>query len=250
MGHGALAGIFTTLIQLLHTLFFAWICLLLARERMEQAVDRMGSDFLKSFLWGLVGWMGMIVAIPTIAVVGAIAMLILVITIIGIPVAILLAIAMVFALIAAVLAIIVGAFLAYVNGSMYLGQRILARLKPGARVTPLKAILVGVVLIVGLKILGNILGFIGVVFVMPIGIALGIASTVLGLVFMTAGLGAMILTRFSKGAGAIPGGAAAPAPAAGAGWYAPPPPPPTPPPPPAPPPSTRPSPEGGTSDAP
>jgi len=48
-------------------------------------------------------------------------MVILVITIIGIPIAILLAIAMVFALIATVLAIILGTFLAYLNGAMYLG---------------------------------------------------------------------------------------------------------------------------------
>jgi hypothetical protein len=240
MGLGALAGIFATIVQLLLTLFFAWLCLLLVRERMEHAVDRMGSDFLKSFLWGLVGWMAMIATIPAIAVVGAIAMVILVITIIGIPVAILLAIAMVFALIAAVLAIIVGAFLGYVNGAMYLGQRLLARRHPGVAVPPLKAILVGVVLIIGLKILGKILGFVGLLFFMPIGIALGIASAVLGLVFMTAGLGAMILTRFSKG----PGVAQPVAAAAGSGWYSPPPPPPTPPP------SMSPSPEGGTSDAP
>ena len=235
VGLGALAGIFTTIVQLLMTLFFAWLCLLLVRERMEHAVDRMGTQFGKSFLWGLVGWMAMVVAIPTIAVVGAIAMVILVITIIGIPVAILLAIAMVFALIGAVLGIIVAAFLGYVNGAMYLGRRIMARWYPGVAVSPLKAIAVGTLVILGLKILGNVLGFVGVVFVMPIGIALGIASAVLGLVFMTAGLGAMILTRFSKG-GLLP--SASPA---GTGWYSPPPA--------AAPPAGAPA-EGGSSDAP
>ena len=233
VGLGALTGLFTSLIQLLMTLFFAWLCLLLVRERIEHAVDQMGLEFGKSFLWGLVGWMAMIVAIPTVAVVGAIAMVILVITIIGIPIAVLLAIAMVFVLIGTVLGIIVAAFLGYVNGAMYLGRRILARRYPGVVFSPIKAIAVGTIIILGLKILGGLLGFMGIVFVMPIGIALAIASGVLGAVFMTAGLGAMILTRFSKG------GALQPA-APGTGWYSPPP---------APAPTAAPA-QGGSSDAP
>jgi hypothetical protein len=179
--------------------------------------------------------MAMVVAIPTIVVVSAIAMVILVITIIGIPIAVLLAIAMVFALIGTVLGMIAAAFLGYVNGAMYLGRRILARRYPGRVFSPIKAIAVGTLVILGLKILGSLLGFMGVVFVMPIGIALGIASVVLGAVFMTAGLGAMILTRFSKG------GALQPA-APGTGWY-------SPPPPPAPTAAGAPA-QGGSSDAP
>jgi len=251
MGLGALAGILTTIGQLAITLLLAWLCLLLARERLEHAVDRMGSQFGKSFLWGLVGWMGVIVVIPALVIVGVIAIVILTITIIGIPVAVLLAIALVFALIGTVLAIIVYAFVGYLNGAMYLGRAILQRKNPGASVKPFVAIVVGVVLILGLKILGNLLGFLGMVFVMPIGIALGIASVVLGLVFMTAGMGAIILTRFAKGTGTLQTATAgpAPAPAPGAGWYAPPPAPPVPPPPAAPLPPARP-PEGGSSDAP
>ena len=237
MGLGALAGVFTTIVQLLLTVFFAWLCLLLARERMEHAVDQMGHQFGKSFLWGLLGWVAMIVSVPSIAVVCAIAMVILVITIIGIPVAILLAIVMVFALIAAVLGIIVATFLGYVNGSMYLGRVLLSRRNPGVRAAPLRAIIIGALLILGLKVVGNILGLIGVVFVMPISFAFGIAAVVLGLVFTTAGLGSMILTRFSKGPVTGPGVAQPAAP--GAGWYAPPPPP-----------SPVPPPAGGTSDAP
>ena len=239
MGLGALAGIFTTVVQFLLTLLFAWLCLLLVRERLEYAVARMGADFWKSILWGLVGWLAMLVAIPTIAVVCAVAMVILVITIIGIPIAVLLAIVMVFALIAAVLGIIVATFLAYLNGAMYLGRRVLSRRNPGVAVSPLRGIFVGALVILGLKALGGVLGLIGVVFVMPIGIALGIMAAALLAIFTTAGLGAMILTRFSKGAVAQ---AAAPA-SPGAGWY-------SPPPPPGPAPSTSPAPEGGTSDAP
>lgn len=257
MGLGALAGIVGSLVQFLLTIGFAWLCLLLARERMVHAVDHMGRQFGKSFLWGLLGWVAMLVAIPTIAIVGAIGIVILVITIIGIPVAILLAIAMVFALIAAVLGIIVAAFLAYVNGAMYIGRRLVTRGQPGAAVSPFKAIVFGVLLIMGLAIVGRILGFIGVVFLMPIGIAFGIFAAAIGFVFSTTGLGAMMLTRFSKGPGTEP------VPSAGEGWYAPPPAPPAPASPaPATPPaghpaagtpgpvSSAPPTEGGTSDAP
>jgi hypothetical protein len=227
VGLGAIAGIIATICQLLIVLFLAWLCLLLVRERIEHAVDRMGKTFGKSFLWGLAAWMAMIVVLPAIVIVGAIAMVILVITIIGIPVAILLAIVMVFALIGALLGIIVFAFLGYVNGAMYLGRIVLARKNPGVAVSPLKAVLVGASLMLGLKILGKLLVFLGLLFVMPIGIALAIASVVLGLVFMTAGMGAMVLTRFQRNP-LVPAGAPAGSAAPGAGWYAPPPPPPPP----------------------
>jgi len=99
----------------------------------------------------------MLVAIPTIAVVCAIAMVILVITIIGIPIAILLAIAMVFALIATVLAIILGTFPGLPERCDVPGPRLLARRSPGAAITPLRGIIVGALVILGLKALGSIL---------------------------------------------------------------------------------------------
>jgi len=245
LGGLAITGIFTTIVRFLLTVFFAWLALMVARERMVHAVDRIGSDFWRSLLWGLAGWMAMIMAIPTIAVVCAIAIVILVITIIGIPVAILLAIMMVFALIAAVLGILIAAFLAYLNGAMYLGRRIIARRSPGVALSPLRAIVVGALVMLGIKLMGGLLGMIGVVFVMPLGIAFAIMAGVLLVIFTTAGLGAMILTRFSAGAGsgALAGAGAQPVPA-GTGWYSPPPPPPPPPLGPEPPPT------GGSSDAP
>ena len=244
MGVGAaVAGIASSIAQLLITLLLAWLALLLVRERLVFAVDRMGTHFGKSLLWGLVAWMGAIVALPAIVIVGAIAMVILVITIIGIPVAILLAIALVFALIGTVLGIVVMVFLGYLNGAMYFGRLIMHRWKPGVAVSPMRAVVVWTVLIMGIKILGHLIGFLGVVFLMPIGIAMGIAAAVLWIVMTTAGMGAMVLTRFAKGpelAVASPVSPAAPA----AGWYEPPPAPPvSPPPPPV-------APEGGSSDAP
>ncbi|HZI89094.1 MAG TPA: hypothetical protein VFD83_01420 [Candidatus Polarisedimenticolia bacterium] len=256
MGLGAIAGVVSSIVQLLITLFLAWLALLLIRERMVYAVDRMSTHFGKSLLWGLVAWMGVIVVIPTIVIVGAIAMVILVITIIGIPVAILLAIAMVFALIGAILGIIILIFLGSVNGSMYLGRLVLHRRSPGTAFTPMRAVVVGTIVILGLKVLGSILGFVGVVFVMPIGIALSIASAVLWVVLTTAGMGAMVLTRLAKGplgADALPAAPMAAAPP-GAGWYSPPPVAPVTPSPSAtpvtPPPPASPPPEPGSSDAP
>jgi hypothetical protein len=249
MGVGAaVAGVVSTIIQLLITLLLAWLALLLIRERLVFAVDRMSTHFGKSLLWGLVAWMGAIVAIPTIVIVGAIAMVILVITIIGIPVAILLLIAMIFALIGVVLGIIILIFLGYVNGCMYLGRLVLHRRAPGAPVSPMKAVVVGSVLILGIKILGNMIGFLGLVFLMPIGIALGIAAAVLCAVLTTSGMGALVLTRLGKGPSTWTG-ATTTGPAGAAGWYSPPTPPPpfTPPPAAAPPPA---APEGGSSDAP
>ena len=246
MGVGAaVAGVMTTIVQLLITLLLAWLALLLIRERLVFAVERMSTHFGKSLLWGLVAWMGAIVAIPTIIIVGAIAMVILVITIIGIPVAILLLLAMIFALIGAALGIVILVFLGYVNGCMYLGRLVLHRRTPGASVSPMKAVIVGSILILGIKILGNMIGFLGLVFLMPIGIALGIAAAVLCAVLTTTGMGALVLTRLGKGSETL----GAPATAApGAGWYSPPPTPPAAPPPPPEPP--RPNPEGGSSDAP
>jgi len=245
MGIGAaVASIASTIAQLLITLFLAWLALLLIRERMVYAVDRMGTHFGKSLLWGLVAWMGAIVAIPAIVIVGAIAMVILVITIIGIPVAILLAIALVFALIGTVLGILVMVFLGYLNGAIYFGRQILHRWKPGVPFSPMRAVIAWTVLIAGIKILAHVIGMLGLVFVMPIGIALGIAAAVLWVVMTTAGMGSMVLTRFAKGPlGSAPVVPLAPmtSPAPAAAWYSPPP---------VPPPAAPPPAEGGSSDAP
>ena len=206
MGFGALAGFLGLVVQLAVTVFFAWLCLLLVRDRLAHATERMGRELGKSFLFGLLGWMAMVVSIPALVIVGVIAIVILCITIIGIPIAILLVIALVFAVIGAALGIVIAAFLGYVAGAMYLGQRLLAHRNP-ASVTPLKAAFFGILLILGLQILGKLMGFLGVVLLMPIGIAFGIASGVLGFVLMTSGLGAIILTRFAKGTDVAPSGA-------------------------------------------
>jgi hypothetical protein len=240
----------TTLIKLALTLFFAWLALLLMRERILHSVEAMTSHFGKAFLYGLLGFAGMVAAIPTgiilIVLVGVLAAVILAITIIGIPLAILVIIAMVFAIIGLVVAAFLAIFVGFLNGSMYLGRRVLGSRPIAAK--PLMAILAGMALIAVLDIIGDLLGFVGVVLFHPVSIALGIAAGALAVIVTTAGLGGMVLTRFSPGPGRgfadgaqwwPPSKGAAPAAPAAA------PPPPAPASPTAPPP-----PEGGSSDAP
>ena len=231
----------TTLVKLVLTLFFAWLALLIMRDRMLYAVEIMTQRFGKSFLWGLLGWAAMVIAIPTgivlLVLVGAIAIAILAITIIGIPLAILLVVALVLGIVGICVGALVAVFIGFLNGAMYLGQRILG--KNAATGKPVVAILVGLALIFVLNLVGHLLQLVGLLVIHPIAIALGIAAGALAAIVTTSGFGAMLLTRFAAGprgtgsqwwpSGPTP--AAAPAPA-------------------APPPSASTPPTGGSSDAP
>jgi hypothetical protein len=191
------------IVQLLLTLFFAWLALLLMRERMLHAVQTMTDRFGKSFLWGLLGWAAMVIAIPTgiimLILVSVIAIVILAITIIGIPIAILLVIALVLGIVAICVGSMVAVFIGFLNGAMFLGQRILGRDTPRAG-KPILAILVGLALLFVLSFVGHLLQLVGMLVFHPIAIAMGIASGALAAIVTTAGFGAMILTRFGIGA--------------------------------------------------
>ncbi len=242
-----------TLVKLALTMLFAWLVILLARDRVSYAVDVMGQRFGKSFLIGLAGWAGMVITLPVaiilLVLVVAIAAAILCITIIGIPVAILLVIAMVLGVIGLVMAVVLAGFLAFLNGAMYLGRRVLAK-NPTAAQKPLLAILAGLVLLVVLQAAGKLISVVGLLVFHPIAIALGIAAGALAIVLATAGLGGMLLSGFRPGPGmggsasqwwrpfvTVTAGTASSA--HGASGPAP-----------VPPPSTPPPPEGGSSDAP
>jgi hypothetical protein len=191
-----------TLVRLALTVFLAWLALLLARERMVYAVDTMYARFGRSFLWGLAGFAGSLVALPTAIVllilVGAIAIAILAITIIGIPVAIVLLLGLVLGIIGLVLGLVVAVFLGFLNGAMFLGQRVLGRTTERGK-NPLLAIAVGVLLITALKVAGKLIGVLGLIVFHPIAIALGIATGALAAILTIAGFGAMMQTRFARG---------------------------------------------------
>ena len=255
---GTGAWLAKTLIWALIALFFAWLSLLLFRDRFVHANQTMGERFGRSFLFGLLGWVGLVFAVPVgivaLLLFGLIAVVILCVTIIGIPVAILLLIALILGVIGIVVAAAYVSFLAYLQGGMYLGRLVLGR-KPASGVNPLVAILIGIVLLGAIDAVGHLIGAVSFFIFQPIGMALGIAATFLLIVFSTAGLGAMLVSRFatspwvpSSGSQWGFGGAPAPAPAAPPGPM----PPPAPGPSGAPPSASSPPPpaQGGSSDAP
>ena len=201
--------IITSIVKLLLTGFFAWLLLLFIGNRMTHAVDVMSQRFGKSFLWGLLGWAAMVVAIPAgivlLVLVGVIAIAILAITIIGIPLAILLAVALVIGIVGICVGSLVAVFVGFLNGAMYLGRRILAK-NAALAGKPIVAILVGLVLLFVLRLAGQLLQLVGLLIFHPFSIALGIAAGALAVIVTTSGFGAMLLARFGTGphgAGAV-----------------------------------------------
>jgi len=187
--------ILQAIVKLFLTLFFAWLVLLLARDRVVGAVDQMYHHFGKSFLWGLLGFAAAIIAVPTgiivLILVAVIAIVILAITIIGIPVAILLVIALVLGIMALCLAIVVATFVGFLNGAMFLGQRVLGRNTPAGQ-RPLRTILIGLVVLTALEIAGKLMGLVGLLVFHPIAIALGVASGALAVILTIAGFGGLL----------------------------------------------------------
>ncbi|HET9951578.1 MAG TPA: hypothetical protein VFS09_07280 [Candidatus Eisenbacteria bacterium] len=247
---GTGAWLVKVLVGLAITLFIGWISLLLLRERLEHAAGVVHERFGKSFAMGLLGWVLLVLAIPVgilaLVLTGVIAIVILCITIIGIPVAILLVVALVLGIIGIVVGAIYAGFLGYLAGTMFLGRRIL-----GARVAtkPLLAIAAGVLLIAVLRFAGELISALSFFAFHPVGMAFGFAAALLSFIVASAGLGALISSRFGKGTGRVYGGYSA---SMGGSWGAAPPPPPPPPPPPAPGPAgpTMAPPPDGSSDAP
>ena len=198
--------IMQALVKLLLTLFFAWVVLLLARDRVLRSVEQMYLHFGKSFLWGLLGFAVAVVALPMVIIVlilvSVIAIVILAITIIGIPVAILLVIALVLAIVGLCLSILVAAFVGFLNGALFLGQRVLGRGSSGAQ-NPMKAIAVGLLVLTALKIAGKLMALVGLLVFHPIAIALGIASGALCVILTIAGFGALLTAGGSYRLGSI-----------------------------------------------
>ncbi|HEU4724219.1 MAG TPA: hypothetical protein VFU59_02865, partial [Candidatus Eisenbacteria bacterium] len=86
---GTGAWLVKVLVGLMITLFLAWLSLLLLRERLEHAASIVHERFGKSFVMGLLGWVLLVLAIPVgiiaLVLTGVIGIVILCITIIGIP---------------------------------------------------------------------------------------------------------------------------------------------------------------------
>ena len=188
--------------KILLALLFGWLALVLFRDRILYANRILTERFGKSFLFGLLGWVGMVFAVPVgivaLVLFSVLAIVILCITIIGIPVAILVAIAMLLGLVGIVVAAGCAIFLAYMQGAMYLGQRVFGR---RVEMKPLLALVIGAVIMAVLHGLGDLIGAFSLFAFHPIGMLLGIAAGFLCVILTTAGLGAMILGRFGTGSG-------------------------------------------------
>jgi len=197
---GSGAWLIKLLVGLLITLFLAWISLLIFRQRLEHAASVVHERFGKSIAMGLLGWVLLVLAIPVgiiaLVLTGVIAIVILCITIIGIPVAILLIVALVLGVIGIVTGAIYAAFLAYLTGALFLGRRVF-----GDRVAakPLLAIAAGILLIAALKAAAEVIGALSFFAFHPVGMAFGFAAALLGFIVATAGLGALMSACFGKG---------------------------------------------------
>lgn len=244
---GTGAWLIELFVGLLITLFVAWLSLLLLRDRLEHAAGVIHERFGKSFVMGLLGWVLLVLAVPVgiiaLVITSVIAIVILCITIIGIPVAILLVIALVLGVIGIVMGAVYAAFLGYITGAMFLGRRLL-----GNRVAtkPLMAIAAGVLLIGLLDFAGEVIGTISFFAFHPVGMAFGFAAALLSFIVASAGLGAFVTVRFGKGTGRVYGAYAS----TGSQWGSSPPPPPPPAAAPGPAGPTTAPPPDGTSDAP
>lgn len=192
--------ILQTIFWLAMVLLFGWLSLVLLRDRLLYANRLVAEQFGKSFLWGLLAWVGLVFAVPVgivaLVLFSALAIVILCVTIIGIPVAILVAIAMVLGVVGIVVAAGYAIFLGYIEGAMYLGDRVFGR---KTALKPLAAMMIGAALIAALKGLGQLAGAIGFFLFQPIAMLLGIAAGFLLIILTTAGMGGLILGRFRTG---------------------------------------------------
>jgi hypothetical protein len=162
-------GIFKVLILL----FIGLIVYSVAPDHVKRVKVKLEKEMLKS---GLVGFLGEILILPI--------FIILIITIIGIPVAILVQ----------PLAILLAAILGYTAVSLYIGERIKenTNIKPQ---TALLTVLLGIIAVELIPVLARIIGVAGT----PgsgIGLALMICYWSLIYLILTIGFGAVILARF------------------------------------------------------
>jgi hypothetical protein len=164
-----MVGIF----KVLFLLFIGLIVFSVAPDHVKRVRTKLEKEMLKS---GLVGLLGEILILPI--------FILLIITIIGIPVAILVQ----------PLAILLAAILGYTAVSLYIGEKIKenTNIKPQ---TALLTVLLGIIAVELISILARIIGVAGA----PgsgIGLALMICYWFLIYLILTIGFGAVILTRF------------------------------------------------------
>jgi len=174
MGMGGFHGFafFARIIKIIFFLFLGIVVISIVPRHVTKVKEKINQDFFKCVL---AGFIAEILILPV--------FLLLIITIIGIPVAILVE----------PLVIVVSFFLGYTGVSYFVGERLKSRtsLKPE---TPVMTLIMGVLAVEAVLLFARILGIIGH-FLFPISLILTLLGWAIWYVAVTAGFGAAILTR-------------------------------------------------------
>jgi hypothetical protein len=185
IGHGFDAV--NRIMGILFWLLIAWVLVVLTRERSRRIAGRIEAEAGRSLGYGLLGIMA--IAPATIAV--ALAAVLLVVTIIGIPVAVLVLLGYILAVVAL---LVWGAVL----GASALGGWLVQRLSPRLGAPELvRNTLIGVAGVAGVGLIASLLQGVGIV-VPPAGLLGGLLKVVgfvLSCGVLCAGVGAILLTR-------------------------------------------------------
>ncbi len=165
-------GIVTKIVKILLLLFLGMIIFSVVPRNVGKIKDKVEKEFLKSILVGLLAW---VLFLPV--------FVLLLITIIGIPLAILLP-----------LVVIVALLLGYTSVSLYVGEKIKqnTNIKPQ---TPLLTVFLGIIAVELISIIGRLTGIFGEGLLPLYGIFTFIYWVTI-FIILTTGLGSVILTRF------------------------------------------------------
>ena len=160
------------IIKIIFFLFLGIVVISIAPRNVTKVKDKINQDFFKC---ALAGFIAEILILPI--------FLLLIITIIGIPVAILVE----------PLLIVVSFFLGYTGVSYFVGERLKSRtsLKPE---TPVMTLIMGVLAVEAILLFARILGILGH-FLFPISLILTLLGWAIWYVAVTVGFGAAVLTR-------------------------------------------------------
>lgn len=168
-------GISGRVVWVLLTLFLAWASVAIFPDRVRRMVDSAGSSI---WLSALVGF-AVLIALP-------LALLLLSVTLIGIPVAVIIAL-VVFPL---------ASIVAYAVGAGLLGYRFGSRIvsKAPQEISVAQAVVLGVLIVGVVWVIGKLLGI--AVFLWPLAAAVGAAAGLAAIFIYLVGLGSLLLTRF------------------------------------------------------
>lgn len=170
--HPPLWTFFARIIKILFFIFIGIVVISILPRHVSKVTEKVKQDFLKS---GLVGLAAEILVIPI--------FILLIITIIGIPVA----------LLVEPLLIIAALILGYTGVCLFVGEKLQEHtsLKPD---TKIMILVIGILAVELVPLLARVLGFFGGPF-SPLGWIIAFVGWMIGYVVITVGLGASILTR-------------------------------------------------------